>query len=124
MGREIVYQREIPTTSDIISGVLMGLILFFINCIPYYFAYRAVELHRCPKCRNLGAINVQETKDERIINTTETYEYMSQPGVFRKKCSTIFKHVSYKQYCPHCHHVYFYNEDTTEYLRGREKRIK
>ena len=28
MGREIVYQREIPTTSDIISGVLMGLILY------------------------------------------------------------------------------------------------
>lgn len=121
MGLEIALDS---INGGTIYGVLFGAFVFCINAIPYNLVFRFYEKHRCPNCHRLGVKEYGKTVEEYTKSITEEYSYGSQPGIFRKKFETIVSYTTHKLYCPHCNHIYSYEDMKREHLKGPEKRVR
>ena len=121
IGREVALDS---INGGIIYGVLLGIFVLFLNTIPYNMVFRFYEMHRCPKCNSLGVKKYGKEIEEYTKTITEEYSYASKPGIFRKKFETIVRYTNHKLYCPHCNHLYYYEEMKREHLKGPERKVR
>lgn len=112
------------TTGGTITLLILLFLVFVLNYWPIKLLSRVVNIYRCPNChRSSNKMCISKEEYIKDAMTRVSYNKTNKSGRYGYIRHNEDKTTLYHMRCPHCNHLWEYDEFSTDSRRTSERRM-